>query len=700
MFRNLRSRRRPRYGAQLCAVAAAILLLLSVSLLYTRLNFFHSHQPHSYTSHYDAVSLNNPLVDDLADPDFRSSSSDDRIDEFDDAIQLNSNDEENSEPEEEDGEENSQNSRASSKTYFYDHQIGVVRRAFNKRSIEEWEDYVNFESSLKLGFGYGTDESKEAIGSDDLPVDEKMRKKLSEVRSIEDALLLKGSPLREVWGDWFDKKSEFLRKDRMFRSNLESLNPNNNPMLQDPDGVGLTGLSRGDRVVLKGLMNEFKKVPFLVKKPLSITDSEKSRSAENNVLGTHNMDTIEKNDVRMKTLQSDSESVKRKGDVAIKGRDIEVNQGRSEIIRAERRSLKDNANNQLHIERVGGENVGGLANKNTEETEVNGGSDVKIMEKNSVLRREVNKPVYADGKRWGYFPGLQPRLSFMNFMDLFFRKGKCNMRVFMVWNSPPWMFSVRHQRGLESLLYHHPEACVVVFSETIELNFFSGFVKEGFKVAVAMPNLDELLKDTPTHIFASVWHEWKKTKYYPTHYSELIRLAALYKYGGVYLDSDIIVLNQLSSLNNTVGMDEGMDGNTLSGAVMAFRKHSPFIMECLNEFYSSYDDSQLRWNGAELLTRVAGNFSSNDNVSNKNMELRLQPSFLFFPISHGNILRYLTAPVTDSERSEQDALFKKILHQSLTFHLWNSITSATVPEPNSLVARILNHRCLHCSEEL
>nr|GLL16675.1 uncharacterized protein At4g19900 [Ipomoea trifida] len=146
MFRNLRSGQRPRYGAQLCAVATAILLFLSVSLLYTRLNFFHSHQPHSYTSHYDAVSLNNPLVDDLADPDFRGYC----IDEFDDAIQLNSNDEENFEPEEEDGEENNQNSRASSITYFYDHQIGIVRRAFNKRSIEEREDYVKFEHFLKV----------------------------------------------------------------------------------------------------------------------------------------------------------------------------------------------------------------------------------------------------------------------------------------------------------------------------------------------------------------------------------------------------------------------------------------------------------------------------------------------------------------------------------------------------------------------
>ncbi|VFQ71960.1 unnamed protein product [Cuscuta campestris] len=699
MFRNLRSRRRPRYGAQLCALAAAVFLLLSVSLLYTRLNFFHSHHPRSYASHYDADLINNPLIDDLADPDFRSSSSEDRIDELDDAVQLTVKEEENPEADEEEGDEINQNSKVSSRTYFYDHQLGVVRRAFNMRSIEEWEDYVNFESSLKIGFGYGRDESKDAIASDDLPVDEKVRKKLSEVRNIEDALLLKGSPLREGWEDWFDKKSDFLRRDRMFRSNLESLNPNNNPMLQDPDGSGVTGLTRGDRLMLKGLMNEFKNVPFLIKNPLVVSDSDKSRSAENDVLGTHNIvKAVVNNDLRTNTLLSESELIRRKEDIVSKGRDIEINAGSSEILRAEGRSLKDNSH--LHIERFGDGNAGSSSNKRDGEIDVNGGSNVKIMEESTSVRSEVNDQVYADGKRWGYFPGLHPRLSFMNFMDLFFRKGKCNSRVFMVWNSPPWMFSIRHQRGLESLLYHLPDACVVVFSETLELNFFSGFVKDGYKVAVVMPNLDKLLEDTPTHLFASIWHEWKKTKYYSRHYSELIRLAALYKYGGVYIDSDIIVVNQLSSLNNTIGMDEESGDKTLNGAVMAFRKHSPFIMECLKEFYSSYDESQLRWNGAELLTRVAGNFSSNENVSTNNMELKLQPSFLFFPISRLNILRYFTAPVTDTERSEQDALFEKILHESLTFHLWDSITSATVPEPDSLAARILNRHCLRCSENL
>ncbi|XP_016575135.2 uncharacterized protein At4g19900 isoform X2 [Capsicum annuum] len=86
------------------------------------------------------------------------------------------------------------------------------------------------------------------------------------------------------------------------------------------------------------------------------------------------------------------------------------------------------------------------------------------------------------------------------------------------------------------------------------------------------------------------------------------------RYGGIYLDSDIIVLNSLSSLNNTVAFEDDLHRKKLNGVVMDFRKYSPFILECLKEFYASYDDSQLRWNGADLLTRVASNFSINDNL--------------------------------------------------------------------------------------
>lgn len=678
MLRNLRTRRRPLYGAYICALAAAILLLLSVSLLYSRLNFFlQPNNPHPHPLQYDAVSLNNPLIDDLADADYRSS--DDRIDELD--VADNNNDEFllSNESEEDDEEIINQYPRVSS-TYFYDQRHGVVRRAFNKRSIEEWEDYVNFESRMKLGLGFKSDESKAAFGSDDLPVDVQMRMKLSEIKSVEDALLLKGSPLREGWGEWFEKKSDFLRRDRMFKSNLEVLNPNNNPMLQDPDGAGITGLSRGDKIVLKGLMNEYKKVPFLVKKPLSVSELTKAELV-NDALDLQKMAGLAKNDVfESKDLKSDTELGKTN--------DEDVNRGK----RVKRRTLNDNARIGKRVVHDSDEDSATRSNEGIR----NG--NMKVVDNDA--RGDVSGQVFADGKRWGYFPGLQPRLSFTNFMDSFFRKAKCTMRVFMVWNSPAWMFTARYQRGLESVLNHHRDACVVVFSETIELNFFSGFVKDGFKVAVVMPNLDELLLDTPTHVFASVWYEWKQTKHYPFHYSELIRLAALYKYGGIYLDSDIIVLNSLSSLNNTVAFEDDLRGKNLNGAVMAFRKHSPFIMECLKEFYASYDDTQLRWNGADLLTRVASNFSVNGNLSGRKMEINFQPSFAFFPIGHNNITRFFSAPAMETENAEQDTLFETILKEAVTFHFWNGLTSAMVPEPGSLAYRIINYNCLRCSDTL
>lgn len=45
-----------------------------------------------------------------------------------------------------------------------------------------------------------------------------------------------------------------------------------------------------------------------------------------------------------------------------------------------------------------------------------------------------------------------------------------------------------------------------------------------------------------------------------------------FRYGGIYLDSDVIVLKSISSLNNSVGMENHVAGSGLNGAVMAFRR--------------------------------------------------------------------------------------------------------------------------------
>ncbi|TQD70788.1 hypothetical protein C1H46_043684 [Malus baccata] len=647
MLRSIRSRRphRPRYGVYICAVISALLLLLSVSLLYTRLSHSQSHHFHyrrqNPDSQYDDVSLTNPLVSDEGN-DVGSIATEDKIDELDDVVEETPKDEEVDD--EDDPQSEISQSRVSG--YVFDHVTGVIRRGFNKRKIDDWEeDYSGF----NMGLG-ALDKSKAAFGSDDVPVDMEVRRRMSEVAGIEDALLLKVgkrvSPLREGWGEWFDKKGDFLRRDRMFKSNVEKLNPLHNPMLQDPDAVGVTGLTKGDKVLQKWWLNHFKKVPFLGKKPLGV--SGRPREVK-----------LRENGREGRKMESDS------GDGVVNGRGNGIGVG-TEVAENESKGLNSGSSgnsstyrNLSYMSNVSDKAIGNTVEQISESDpdQVGGFKD------------EFSGVIYADGKRWGYYPGLDPLLSFSDFVDVFFRKGKCEMRVFMVWNSPPWMYTVRQQRGLESLLSRHRDACVLVLSETIELDFFkNNFLKDGYKVAVAMPNLDELLRDTPTHIFASAWSEWRKTKYYATHYSELVRLAALYKYGGIYLDSDIIVLKPLSSLHNSVGKEDRPAGSSLNGAVMAFNRRSPFIMECLKEFYMTYDDTRLRLNGADLLTRVAR--------------------------------RYFTAPSTETEKAQQDALFRKILDESLTFHFWNSLTSALIPEPESLATRLIDHPCIRCTDVL
>ncbi|KAG6505791.1 uncharacterized protein At4g19900-like [Zingiber officinale] len=602
------ARRRPGYGPQLCAAAAALILLfLSLSVLYSRL----SSSPSSSSGFSLRLGLPtgqthserdpSALFEDanLDDIDENTATDDDRIDELDVV-------------EEEAGDSMPQQDPGSG--LFWDHALGVARMQFGRPDRDgEAHRLLSFPKEHPY-------RGKIAFGSDDQPVDEDIRLKLDSIRKVEDALLLKvgsgDSPLRKGWSQWLEGKGDYLRRDRMLRSNLDLLNPKSHPLLQDPDGPGLTILTKGDRLVQRVLLKELENSPS----------------------------------------------------------------------------------------RLGG-GGGGAEAKRTEARQAMEAEEKKrevgALEGRKLVTMLKEGRVHADGQRWAYFPGLDAHLRFSDFMDQFLYSGKCRMRVFMVWNSPPWTYGIRHRRGLESLLHHHFDACVVVFSETVELDFFDDLVMEGYRVAVAMPNLDELLKDTPTRIFSSVWYQWRKTKHYPVHYSELIRLAALYKYGGIYLDSDIIVLNPIDSVKNFISIEDNLSGNPVfNGAVMAFEKNSSLMLECLNEFYSTYDDALLRWNGADLMTRVINRISDRSNKSPLQPGINVKPQFAIHPISSSDITRYFAEPVDEFEKAEQDNLFKRMMNESLTFHFWNALTSALVPEPNSLVERLLNQYCLHCLDVL
>lgn len=245
MLRNLRFRRRPRYGGIICAIVSALLLLTSLSLLRRHT---HRRSP-SHEINYDS------LLSDSSNED--TTGGEDTIDALDiveeQAPESTTDAEEDDEPIEE-------SNKASG--YFFYHVEGVIRRSFNKRSMMTMTEESN--QGFRIFETNSEDRGKTAFGSDDVAVGEYVRTKMMEVKGIEDALLLKvgKKPLREGWSNWFDKKSDYLKKDKMLKSNLEALNPLHNPILQDPDSFGLTGLTKVDKLLQKSLINELKKTPF------------------------------------------------------------------------------------------------------------------------------------------------------------------------------------------------------------------------------------------------------------------------------------------------------------------------------------------------------------------------------------------------------------------------------------------------------
>jgi hypothetical protein len=50
-----------------------------------------------------------------------------------------------------------------------------------------------------------------------------------------------------------------------------------------------------------------------------------------------------------------------------------------------------------------------------------------------------------------------------------------------------------------------------------------------YKVTVVAPNLKDLLANTPADMFAPLLPNWRDTPLFYLHYTELLRLAALYK---------------------------------------------------------------------------------------------------------------------------------------------------------------------------
>ncbi|KAK6943109.1 Glycosyltransferase, DXD sugar-binding motif [Dillenia turbinata] len=286
-------------------------------------------------------------------------------------------------------------------------------------------------------------------------------------------------------------------------------------------------------------------------------------------------------------------------------------------------------------------------------------------------------------------------------VQAFFNNSKCEFQFFMTWISPARSFREREFFAMESLFKAHPWGCLLILSRTMDsqqgYRILMPLLDFGFRVLAVTPDLYSLFKKTP----AEAWlHQMKKGKNDPgeiplaQNLSNLLRLAALYKYGGVYLDTDFIVLKMCSGLRNSIGA-QSMDMVTgkwtrLNNAVLIFDKNHPLLFKFIEEFALTFDGNKWRQNGPYMVSRVVERVAKRLGYNFTVLPLA------FYPVDWTRISGFCAEPRDEAAMKWIEAKLLQLSGETYAVHLWNKQSSRLTIEKGSIINRLVSDNRLIC----
>ena len=136
-----------------------------------------------------------------------------------------------------------------------------------------------------------------------------------------------------------------------------------------------------------------------------------------------------------------------------------------------------------------------------------------------------------------------------------------------------------------------------------------------------------------------------------THHSDAVRVGLLWKYGGVYVDLDCVVLRPLHCLNNTVGLVD-YQANWVENGVMSFEPAHPFLWFLMKYMAFAYRPEEYMSLGPSTLTDAIKYFCAVDELAAQrpyrcrhNVSLTLQPWNAFYAVNFQQRSAFYRAPL-------------------------------------------------------
>ncbi|KAL5550316.1 hypothetical protein UlMin_000492 [Ulmus minor] len=290
-----------------------------------------------------------------------------------------------------------------------------------------------------------------------------------------------------------------------------------------------------------------------------------------------------------------------------------------------------------------------------------------------------------------------------------FLSGGCSVQFYMVWLFPAKSFGKRNLLSVESLFKAHRQGCLIILSNSLDSNRGYRILKPlldwGFRILTVSPDLPFLVNNTP----AEAWlKELKSGTKDPgaiplsQNLSNLMRLTILYKYGGIYIDSDIIVLRDFSKLRNVVGAQSidavSKQWTRLNGAVMVFDIYHPLLLDFLAEFALTFDGNIWGFNGPYLLSRVITRIIRSKSNGYHDFNFTIFPPKAFYPVHWHRIERVLKKPKNETELRWVEQMVSELNgRDTYAIHLWMKRSGDCKIEEGSVVARLILDHCLICN---
>ncbi|XP_073998650.1 lactosylceramide 4-alpha-galactosyltransferase-like isoform X2 [Rhodnius prolixus] len=178
--------------------------------------------------------------------------------------------------------------------------------------------------------------------------------------------------------------------------------------------------------------------------------------------------------------------------------------------------------------------------------------------------------------------------------------------------------------------------------------------------------MKSFFKSTPLEEWYAI-DKLKSSRWPRSHASDILRYTSLWKYGGTYVDLDVVLLRSLKGLSNFAGAESPRN---VAAGMLSFTHGHPLSDLAIREIRDRFKGYFWGYNGPQVITRALKKYCAVSKISKMTKEqcggFTVFPPKVFYPIYWNNWRDYFSFKEANSILAQ--------FNESLAVHLWNKFS--------------------------